>query len=97
MKVRFTEPALADLSAILAYIAEQSPQSAKRVQARIRSAIELLRTHPRVGTRTDDAAVRRLVTTPYPYLIFYEVGTDEITIHAVRHAARDPNLPNRSK
>ncbi|MFL9500337.1 type II toxin-antitoxin system RelE/ParE family toxin [Rhodopseudomonas palustris] len=97
MKVRFTEPALADLSAVLAYIAEYSPQGAKRVQARIRTAIELLRTHPRVGTRTSDATVRRLVTTPYPYLIFYEVGTEEIVIHAVRHAARDPTLPGRSK
>jgi len=28
---------------------------------------------------------------PYPYLIFYEAAENEIIIHAVRHAARDPS------
>jgi len=29
--------------------------------------------------------------TPYPYLVFYEVGDGEIVVHAVRHGARDPS------
>jgi hypothetical protein len=32
-----------------------------------------------------------LTTTPYPFLVFYEVTKDEIVIHAIRHAARDPS------
>jgi toxin ParE1/3/4 len=32
-----------------------------------------------------------MATTPYPYLVFYEVGETEIIMHAVRHAARDPS------
>jgi plasmid stabilization system protein ParE len=40
--------------------------------------------------RTNHPAIRRMTTTPYPYLIFYEVTEGEIIIHAVRHAARDP-------
>jgi plasmid stabilization system protein ParE len=32
-----------------------------------------------------------MTTSPYPYLIFYEVTHEEIVIHAVRHGARDPS------
>jgi toxin ParE1/3/4 len=50
-----------------------------------------------IGIRTVDPAIRRLTTTPYPYLVFYEVTGSEIVIHAVRHAARDPSaMPGSS-
>ena len=91
MKVRYTLPALADLEAILDHIDTHSPQGAKRVQARIQSIIDLLLVHPYIGVRTEDAAIRRLTTSPYPYLIFYEVTETEVVIHGVRHGARDPS------
>ena len=90
MRLRYTLAALADLDSILDYIAAHSPQGAKRVQARIKSIIDLLLVHPHIGIRTDDPIIRRLTTPPYPYLIFYEVTDTEIIIHAVRHGARDP-------
>ena len=97
MKIRYTAPAFADLSLILDYVAEHSPQGANRVQARIQSVIELLVNHPHIGVRTEDPAIRRLTTLPYPYLVFYEVTETEIVVHAVRHAARDPSgMPGRS-
>jgi len=34
--------------------------------------------------------VRRLFLTPYPYLIDYFVGDDEIVVQRFRHAARKP-------
>jgi toxin ParE1/3/4 len=46
VKVRYTLPALADLSSILDYIAAHSPQGAKRVQARILAIIDLLLLYP---------------------------------------------------
>jgi toxin ParE1/3/4 len=76
---------------ILGYISARSPQAASRVQTRIRSLIDLLLLHPRIGRRTSDPAIRRMAITPYPYLVFHEVSEDEIVIHAVRHAARDPS------
>ncbi|MBN8926676.1 MAG: type II toxin-antitoxin system RelE/ParE family toxin [Rhodospirillales bacterium] len=91
MKLRYTQPALADLEATLDYIASQSPQGARRVQARVRAIIDLLLTHPYIGTRTDDPTIRRMAALPYPYLIFYEVGEEDLIIHAVRHMARDPS------
>jgi plasmid stabilization system protein ParE len=38
-----------------------------------------------------------LIATPYPYLVFYEIGEEEIIIHAIRHAARDPLDDPRSE
>ena len=91
MKIRYTLPALADLDSTLDYIASVSAHGAKRVQQRIQSVINLLSTHPEIGSRTDNPVIRRLTTPPYPFLIFYEIASDEIIIHAIRHAARDPS------
>jgi toxin ParE1/3/4 len=91
VKLRYTIPALADLRAILDYIAAHSPQSARRVQARIQALTDLLLLHPHIGRRTNDPALRRMTTTPYPYLVFYEATETEVIIHAVRHAARNPS------
>ena len=91
VRLRYTLPALADLSAILDYIAAHSPQGARRVQARIQALADLLLMYPHIGRRTNDPGIRRITTTPYPYLVFYEVTETEIIIHAVRHAARDPS------
>jgi plasmid stabilization system protein ParE len=63
VKVRYTLPALAELDAILDYLALRSPQGAARVQARIKTFINLLSSHPLIGTRTDDLSIRRLVGT----------------------------------
>ena len=90
MKLRYPLPALADLDSILTYISATSPKGAARVQKRIRDVVDLLLTHPEIGLRTDDPDIRRLTTTPYPFLVFYEIGYQEIIIHAIRHGARDP-------
>jgi toxin ParE1/3/4 len=71
--------------------ARQSPQGARRVQARIQAVIDLLLLHPYIGRRTTDPTIRRIIATPYPYLIFYEVTADEVIIHALGHASRDPS------
>ena len=91
MRLRYTLPALADLASILDYITERSPQGARRVHARIRAVTDLRLQYPLAGVATDDPTIRRMTTTPYPYLIFYEATDDEIIIHAVRHGARDPS------
>jgi toxin ParE1/3/4 len=91
VRLRYTLPALADLAAVLDYIAAQSPQGANRVQTRIKTIVDLLLQHPHIGTRTDDPTIRRMAALPYPYLIFYEATEEEVIIHAVRHMARDPS------
>jgi toxin ParE1/3/4 len=39
---------------------------------------------------TSRTGFRRVNLHPYPYVILYRVGAAEITIHAIRHAARRP-------
>lgn len=95
MRVRYTVPALADLRSLIGYVSSRSPGGARRVRQRIKHLIERLPAQPFVGLRTEDPTIRRLTTTPYPYLIFYEVTDREIIVHAVRHGARDPSFAPR--
>jgi toxin ParE1/3/4 len=97
MRLRYTLPALAELTSILDYIAERSPQGATRIHTRIRAVTDLLLRYPLAGAVTNDPTIRRITTTPYPYLIFYEAADAEIIIHAVRHGARDPSDKIRSE
>jgi plasmid stabilization system protein ParE len=97
VRLRYTPSGLADLEAVLAYISARSPQGAERVRARIKAVTDLLLDHPRIGTQTEDPSIRRMTTSPYPYLIFYEPTDSEIIVHAVRHGARDPSdMPGAS-
>jgi plasmid stabilization system protein ParE len=91
MRLRYTQPALADLDSILTYITAHSPQGAARIHSRIATVIGLLLSYPRVGVQTDDPTIRCINASPYPNLVFYEVAGDEIIIHAIRHGARDPS------
>lgn len=90
MKLRYTLRGASELNEALDYIKAQSPQGALHVQARIQTIINLLLEHPHAGQLTSKRRLRRMVVSPYPYLIFYEATEDEIVIHGVRHAARRP-------
>jgi plasmid stabilization system protein ParE len=91
VKLRYTRRAAVELEEVLAYIEEQSPQGARHVQARIKAITDLLLQHPKAGHLTSNGRLRRMVASPYPYLIFYEVTRDHIIIHGIRHAARRPS------
>ena len=90
MNLRYTPKALAELAEILAYITERSPRGAPKVQARIQAITALLVQYPHSGQLTSESGLRRIVTPPYPYLIFYEATAEEVVIIGVRHAAREP-------
>ncbi len=57
----------------------------------IKATERMLIQFPLVGQPTRLTWLRRIVTGPYPYVIFYEVSGDEVVIHAVRHGARQPS------
>ena len=91
MKLRYTLRGAAELDKVLAYIQERSPQGARHVQSRIQTIVNLLLHHPHAGQLTSKGRLRRMVASPYPYLIFYRATEDEIVIHGVRHSARRPS------
>ena len=91
MKLRYTLRAAAELDEVLTDIAARSPQGARRVQARILAIITLLLQYPSAGQRTTNGRLRRIVASPYPYLIFYLATENEIVIHGVRHGRRNPS------
>jgi toxin ParE1/3/4 len=88
VKLRYTLRAAAELDKALEYIEARSPQGADRVRARIQTVINLLLRHPYAGQPTSKRRLRRIVASPYPYVIFYRATKDEIVIHGVRHGAR---------
>lgn len=69
LRLRFTVSALNELDEVLAFIQQHSPLGAKRVQSRIKAVTELLCMHPHVGQQTNRIGIRRIVTTPYPYVV----------------------------
>jgi plasmid stabilization system protein ParE len=91
VKLRYTLRAATELDEILTYISERSPQGARRVQTRIQAIINLLLHRPFAGQLTSKGRLRRIVASPYPYLIFYRATEEEIVIHGVRHGARNPS------
>jgi toxin ParE1/3/4 len=52
--------------------------------------LSLLRLQPHTGTKTRIPGIRRVFLTPYPYLIDYYVGDDEIVVLRFRHTSRRP-------
>ena len=91
VKIRYTPEALADLAAILEYIAERAPRGAERLKNRLKAAEQMLGLFPSsCPTCRRYPWLRRTLVSPYPYAIFYEVAGEEIWIHAVRHTSRRP-------
>ena len=86
MKLRYERGALADLDEIFAYIAADNRAAAARLVARIEDAATRIAATPYIGEATRDPRFRRFPVGNY--LIVYEVGTDEVVIHYLRHSAR---------
>ena len=90
MKLRVTRRAATQIEKALEYIEAESPQGANRMRERIQTLFLLLTHHPYAGQLTDLPGVRRLVVSPYPYLIFYRVTDDEVIVQRMRHTSRRP-------
>jgi toxin ParE1/3/4 len=91
VKLRFTWHALRQIEEIIHGIALESPQGARRVRERMQAITTLLIEYPHIGQPTDLVGVRRMLVSPYPYVIFYRVTDEAVIVQRVRHAARDPS------
>jgi plasmid stabilization system protein ParE len=82
--------ATADIREIIEYIRERSPQGARRVESRLRSAMLLLASFPNGGHRRDDLTDEPLrFWTVHSYVIAYRPNQRPIEIVRILHGARD--------
>jgi plasmid stabilization system protein ParE len=89
MRVRFSAPALAELNAILADLAEKNPFAARRFEYRIRGVAERIGRFPRGFQEVEERpGVRRVPLVRYPYLVFYKVFDDDAIVLRIIHGAR---------
>ena len=86
MKLRYERGALADLEEIFAYIASDNQEAAARLVARIEEVAARIAVSPYLGEATRKSRFRRFPVGNY--LIVYEVSSDEVVIHYIRHGAR---------
>jgi toxin ParE1/3/4 len=90
MRVRFTPRAFADLETIRSYISRHNPAAAGRVIALIKKLAFGLGDFPEAGQRSDELDARVVFSPRYPYRIYYRIGSGEVLILHIRHAARRP-------
>ena len=89
MKVIVTDQADDDLMQIFSYLGAQSSQAAQAVAAKINLSFENLSSFPLSGSpRARLGRNVRGIVVP-PYLSFYAVRRDHVTILRVLHGSRD--------
>ena len=85
----WTEPAVADLEAIRAYIARDNEVYADAVLLRILESVDRLESYPRLGRvvpELGDDSLRELIVGSYR--VMYEVSAAAVVIQTVLHGAR---------
>ncbi len=88
-KIRWTRPALTDLTDIVRYISRDDPAAARRLAAKLREATKALATQPQLGRmlpETSNESIREIVRGNYR--VIYRVAKQEIQILAVMEAHR---------
>jgi toxin ParE1/3/4 len=88
MRIRWSLPAIRQLTSIRAYIARDNPAAANRVGSDIMDAVDRLAIFPRMGRQGRNAGFRELVIPRWPYLVAYKIVDDVILVFSVVHASR---------
>ena len=89
MRVRYAPRARNDMVHIHQYVAAHNPKAAIAVVRRIRATANLLGRYPGLGRPTQIDDVRVIGAGRYPYLVYYRIHDDAVTIIHVRDARRD--------
>jgi len=88
MTVIWGKNAYDDLDGIADNLAGLSRDAAENTINRIQKAVLRLRDFPNIGTKVDETGLRRLVVSDTPYVIFYRVLSDHISIRGVFHTSQ---------
>ena len=89
MNIIWSLQAIEDLTSLRAYIAEDDPAAALRVELQIIYNIEqLLPVNPHIGRAGRVPGTRELVVPSTPYIVPYRVQRSTIQILRIYHGAR---------
>jgi toxin ParE1/3/4 len=97
VEIAWSPRALARLREIRAYVARDKPEAAERLATRIVALVEALKDHPYLGRAGSEPGVRELVVGGTPYLIFYRVRAQRITITTIWHGAQSRRRRPKSR
>jgi addiction module RelE/StbE family toxin len=92
MRVRWTTDAANDLERICDYIAETSPDSARRVATTVIEGVSSLDTFPNRGRPGRVEGTREFVFAPLPFVAVYEVH-EEVQVLRILHGAQQWSPP----
>ncbi len=93
MRIVWSRRAIKHLSNVRDYIAQDSPDSAAQVAAKIVDAVERLTVYPNLGRPGRIPGTRELVVSGTPYIIPYRIRGNRIELIAVFHGRqRWPDL-----
>lgn len=87
MRVRWTTDAANDLERICDYVAETSPDAARRVAKTIVEGVASLHTFPSRGRPGRVEGTREFLFAPLPFVAVYEVHA-EVQILRILHGAQ---------
>jgi plasmid stabilization system protein ParE len=89
MRIAYSRQSLADIDDILAHIRQFDPAAAERVYAAIQHTVRRIGQFPYSAQQvTDETVLRRVPLGPFPYLVYYEIEVDRVTVLRVVHGAR---------
>jgi toxin ParE1/3/4 len=88
VKVRWLDEAVRELISLRRYIAENDPDAARKVAARILDAALVLDDYPAAGRAGRVPNTRELLIPGTPYILPYRVRADVVEILRVLHGAR---------
>ena len=87
-QVVYSTEAFADLERIVEHLLDTAPEGATAALARVRSAVDVLATHPQIGRRVH-GALRQLVishgVSGYLALYRFDAGLDVVRVLRIRH------------
>jgi toxin ParE1/3/4 len=90
MHVRWTDPAVSDLTHICDYIEEHdSNATARRVAVSIYERVSALVDFPQRGREGRQSGTRELIFTGLPYLAIYRTRGDAVEILRILHGAQN--------
>jgi len=89
MRIRWTQPAVQDLTGICDYVGEHgSPVTARRVALTIYESVALLQKFPHRGRPGRETSTRELVIPNLPYVVIYRIREQIIEITRILHGAQ---------